>query len=93
MSTDYLGYLYGSAVAAGGAMGYVKKRQGAAALLYDSLIGDNLRRWEGSFQPEFLFQDFLFRINLVYWYFFLCYLNLKKVFLSYLNLKKSFFKF
>ena len=49
MSTDYLGYLYGSAVAAGGAMGYVKKRQGAAALLYDSLIGDNLRRWEGSF--------------------------------------------
>jgi hypothetical protein len=27
MSTDYLGYLYGSAVAAGGAMGYIKKRQ------------------------------------------------------------------
>ena len=26
MSTDYLGYAFGSVVAAGGAMGYVKKR-------------------------------------------------------------------
>jgi hypothetical protein len=31
MSADYLGYAYGTAVAAGGAMGYIKKRQTAVS--------------------------------------------------------------
>jgi hypothetical protein len=34
MSVDYAGYLYGSAVAAGGAMGYIKKRQMAAEITF-----------------------------------------------------------